>query len=273
MVVGTPAKRMDYSPAVGISPPYGTPIYQTGGAEVVPDSSEYIPSESEVADPLPGERIAEDEEDPQDRDISRVWVQNHVLGIAFLCMGTLCSSRYQPKYKNVAEAGWLRGWAWGSFVIGSVWIISSVILLAQWPDYPMGWALALMLLGIAMVLFSPVILHNGNIRLIRFQTAEANAIYKYPEGADVQIFDPHPDDPNEVDVCSGITGHVVGHLDGRVAVRFHHKHNREALQSVKQFVPKHKCMEADGLFLPCHLRRIRIKKPTDQRQIMGGSFV
>eukprot|EP00659_Diplonema_papillatum_P003773 gene3773-5881_t len=211
----------------------------------------------------------DDEEDPEDAEIAKTMMQAHLVGVACLCMGMLFTSRFRKKYKTLASAGWLRGWGWGFCACGIVLISLSIMLLSQWPDEPRGVAIALMVLGFIAVICGPVILHNGNVRMIMFLSVESNAICSFPMGARVEVFDPHPNDPNEIDMVVGATGSVVGHLKGRVAVKFLNPNDRHRMQNVHQFLPKDGCMSADGLFLPCHLRRI--SRPLLPSQMGAGS--
>ena len=243
-------RELDVAPTVFSEPVPGPPIVQ-------PAHTIHVQEEMDV--PLPGEQI--EWAGPIDEEIEQVWVKAHFLGLVCLCMGVMIASRVHPRFKKVAQGGWLRGWGWGFCVSGFLLVLGSIITFSQWPESSAGVAIMLMVVGLFFIGSGPILLHNGNLRLVTFLTKDGNAMFKFPKGCDVMVVTPSGNESvsrrNELRPVQGATATVVGHIRGRVAVKFHERKYHFLLSGVHQFLPKDGCIDAQGLFLPMDLKRIK----------------
>ena len=206
-----------------------------------------------------------EDNDALDEEIEQTWVRAHVAGLLCMCVGlvmTSLPSLTDERFKKVAQGGWLRGWGWGFCALGVVLVLAGVVLFAEYPSTPHGVSFVVTLLGLGMMVTGPVLLHNGNRRLLTFLSRDAPGLYGFPKGCDVQVVAPPatagaPPPCEDLVPVLGATGTVVGHSRGRVGVRFHNKGYHFLLSGSRQFLTKDGCIDAHGLFAPSDLQLIR----------------
>eukprot|EP00756_Hemistasia_phaeocysticola_P021713 Hpha_TRINITY_DN15790_c3_g10::TRINITY_DN15790_c3_g10_i1::g.38508::m.38508 len=166
-----------------------------------------------------------------------VWEASHILGAGCMCIGRLLLrvSSGWDRFQTLASAGWLRGWAWSSFVIGGMLLLGSIAQLSTLPDSSLGSGLAMLCAGVLLIAMGPALITLGNHRFRVFMSTELEAILKFPRGATVEVV-ADPDTP-ELSKLVGSRGDVVGHRKGRAGVFFSSPEDRATLRAL--FTPAH----------------------------------